>query len=238
MNRIVALDVDGVLTDFDAHWRQCAERVLGRIVAQVHEDHQLRTRYGLNRQECDAVWRAYHDDEWSRLPLYVHAADLIYALEDLGCTIWAVTSIGVRHWESRARSLHGLIPAKRILCVGHAASASEKADVLHYLDAVAFLDDHPANASRAVSSVLLSVLLDRGYKGLEAPDHGVTVIDDPMDFPVLVEQLLRRTGRIASREGFAPGGLAACEGLASREGLAPLQGVAPLQGLAPCKGAA
>ena len=220
MNRIIALDVDGVLTDFDAHWRQCAEQVLGRVVPQVHEDHQLRTRYGLTRQECDAVWRAYHDDEWSRLPLYNHAADLIYALEDMGCTVWAVTSIGVRHWESRARSLHGLIPAKRILCVGHAAPASEKADVLHYLDAVAFLDDHPANvnaaaACRADGSVLLSVLLDRGYKGLESPEYGVTVIDDPMDFPVLVESLLNRTGRVAPHQGVAP-----------RRGFAPRRGAA------------
>ena len=214
MNRIIALDVDGVLTDFDAHWRQCAEHTLGRAIPQINEDHQLRTRYGLTWQECDAVWRNYHDDEWFRLPLYNHAADLIYALEDLGCTVWAVTSIDVQHRVARAESLAGLIPSGRIICVGHAAPASAKDNVLRDLGAVAFLDDHPANASRAaasmaVSSVLLSVLLDRGYKGLEAPDHGVTVIDDPMDFPVLVEQLLWRTGRLAPREGLAP-----CKGAA------------------------
>ena len=220
MNRIVALDVDGVLADFDAHWRQCAEQVLGRVVPQVHEDHQLRTRYGLTRQECDAVWRAYHDDEWSRLPLYAHAADLIYALEDLGCTVWAVTSIDVRHRAARAESLAGLIPSGRIICVGHAAPAGAKANVLRDLCAVAFLDDHPANANAAAASmplgtVSLSVLLDRGYQGLEAPECGVTVIDDPMDFPVLVESLLKRTGRIAPREGFAPcKGLAPCKGAA------------------------
>ena len=32
-----------------------------------------------------------------------------------------------------------------------------------------------------------------GYEGLEPPEHGVTVIDDPMDFPVLVGEMLRRT---------------------------------------------
>ena len=42
MNRIVALDVDGVLTDFDAHWRQCAEHTLGRVIPRISEDHQLR----------------------------------------------------------------------------------------------------------------------------------------------------------------------------------------------------
>ncbi|MCL4525554.1 MAG: hypothetical protein M1492_03470 [Gammaproteobacteria bacterium] len=203
MNRIIALDVDGVLADFDAHWRQCAEQVLGRNILQVNEDYQLRTRYGLHpargltRQEYDAVWRAYHDGEWSRLPLYVHAADLIYALEDLGCQIWAVTSIDVRHRAARAESLAGLIPAGRIVCVGHAASASAKADVLRDLGAVAFLDDHPANINAALYAVNLSVLLDRGYHGLDAPEHGTTVIDDIMDFPVLVEQLLKRTGRAA-----------------------------------------
>ena len=176
MNRIVALDVDGVLADFDGHWRQCAELVLGLVVPQVHEDHQLRTRYGLNRQECDAVWRDYHDDEWSRLPLYAHAADLVYALEDLGCQVWAVTSIDVRHRAALAESLSGLIPAGRIVCVGHAASASAKADVLRDLGAVAFLDDHPANINAAMYAVNLSVLLDRGYHGLEATEYGVTVI--------------------------------------------------------------
>ncbi len=207
MNRIVALDVDGVLTDFDAHWRQCAEHTLGRVIPRISEDHQLRTRYGLNRQECDAVWRAYHDDEWSRLPLYVHAADLVYALEGLGCRIWAVTSIDVRHRVARAESLAGLIPAGHIVCVGHAASASAKANVLRDLGAVAFLDDHPANANAAADGMVLaaglSVLLDRGYHGLEAPEYGVTVIDDPMDFPVLVESLLKRTGRVAPCRGAA-----------------------------------
>lgn len=195
----IALDVDGILTNFDAHWRQCAERVLERAIPQVSEDHCLQKRYALTRKEYDAVWDAYHADEWHRTTLYDHASELVLALEDLGCTIWAVTSIDERHRAARAESLAGLIPAGRIVCVGHAAPASAKADVLQDLGAVAFLDDHPANANAAIGSVSLSVLLDRGYHGLEAPEYGVTVIDDPMDFPVLVEQLLRRTGLAAGK---------------------------------------
>ncbi len=193
----VALDVDGVLTNFDAHWRQCAERVLERDIPQVSEDHCLQKRYALTRKEYDAVWDAYHADEWYRTTLYDHASELVLALEDLGCTVWAVTSIDVQHRAARAESLAGLIPAGRIVCVGQAAPASAKANVLLDLGAVAFLDDHPANTNAAIGSVPLSVLLDRGYHGLEAPEYGVTVIDDAMDFPVLVEQLLKRTGRAA-----------------------------------------
>ena len=197
MTTNIALDVDGVLGDFEAHWRECAEEVLGRSLPKVNEQHGMGIRYGLTNREVDAVWQAFHATEWASLPLYSHASELVLALEDLGCTVWAVTSIDVRHRAARAESLAGLIPAGRIVCVGHAAPANAKAAVIRDMGAVAFLDDHPANTNAAIGSVPLSVLLDRGYHGLEAPEYGVTVIDDPMDFPVLVENLLKKTGRAA-----------------------------------------
>lgn len=189
----VALDVDGVLTDFSGHWRRCAEGVLARPVVQCSEQHSLGLRYDLPKNDVELVWDAFHQSSWASVPLYDHAAELVLALDDLGCTIWAVTSIDDRHRAARAESLAGLIPAGRIICVGRAAPANAKANVLRDLGAVAFLDDHPANTNAAIGSTPLSVLLDRGYQGLEAPEYGVTVIDDAMDFPVLVEQLLRRT---------------------------------------------
>ena len=200
--RVAALDVDGVLGDFETHWRECAEEVLGRPMRKANEQHSMGSRYGLTNKEVDAVWRAFHATEWGSVPLYDHASELVLGLEDLGCTVWAVTSIDMQHRAARAESLAGLIPAGRIVCVGHAAHASAKANVLRDLGAVAFLDDHPANANAAAASMALgaaglSVLLDRGYHGLEAPEYRVTVIDDPMDFPVLVENLLKRTGMAA-----------------------------------------
>ena len=195
--RVAALDVDGVLGDFEKHWRECAEEVLGRPMRKANEQHSMGGRYGLANKELDAVWRAFHATEWGSVPLYDHASELVLALEDLGCTVWAVTSIDERHRAARAESLAGLIPDGRIVCVGDNAPASAKVAVLRDLGAVAFLEDHPANANAALGTVSLSVLLDRGYLGLEAPEYGVTVIDDVMDFPVLVENLLKRTGRAA-----------------------------------------
>ena len=57
---IVALDVDGVLGDFESHWTICAREVLGRPIAKVNERHSLGVRYGLTSKEVDAVWRAFH----------------------------------------------------------------------------------------------------------------------------------------------------------------------------------
>lgn len=193
----IAIDVDGIAADFDAHWRQCAEEVLGCPVIKHNEQHSMGLRYGLFKKDVDAVWDVFHQSKWASVPLYDYASELVLALEDMGCTVWAVTKIDERHQSARAESLAGLIPAGRIVCVGNNAPASAKAAVLRALGAVAFLDDHPANANAALGAVSLSVLLDRGYHGLEAPEYGVTVIDDPMDFPVLVEQLLRRTGLAA-----------------------------------------
>ncbi|MHB1665840.1 hypothetical protein [Thiomonas sp.] len=53
---VVALDVDGVLADFGAHWRQCAGRVLGREISSANDHHSLRDRHALTAKEIDAVW--------------------------------------------------------------------------------------------------------------------------------------------------------------------------------------
>ena len=82
-----------------------------------------------------------------------------------------------------------------MICVNPAHAATGKAAALQHIGAVAFLDDQADNANAATTVVGLSVLLDRCYKGLEAPTSDVVVIDDPMDYPVLVETMMKRTGR-------------------------------------------
>ncbi len=80
----------------------------------------------------------------------------------------------------------GKKPMKRIQIEIHDQTAADLAELVQQL-----------NANAALGVVSLPVLLDRGYRGVETPEYGVTVIDDAMDFPVLVESFLRRTGRVA-----------------------------------------
>jgi hypothetical protein len=118
---------------------------------------------------------------------------MVYALEDMGCQVWAVTSIRAEFYQARVDSLCGLLPAGRVICVNPAHAPTEKAATLQRVGALAFLDDQSDNANAVASVVGLSALLDRHYTGLEAPASDVVVIDDPMDYPVLVETMLRRT---------------------------------------------
>ncbi len=194
-NSVVALDIDGILLDFEGHWTNCARRILDwPDLKKLNEAYHLHDRYGISKADAHRVWdRFHHKVEWANVPLYDHARDLVYALEDMGCQVWAVTSIRAEFHQARVDSLCGLLPAGRVICVNPHHAPTEKGAALRRIDAVAFLDDLPDNANAALSVVRLSVLLDRCYQGLEAPEYGVTVIDDAMDFPVLVETMLERT---------------------------------------------
>ncbi|MDD5279534.1 HAD family hydrolase [Acidithiobacillus sp.] len=194
-NSVVALDIDGILLDFEGHWTDCARRVLDwPDLKKLNESYQLHDRYGLPKADAHHVWDTFHHEvQWANVPLYDHARDLVYALEDMGCQVWAVTSIRAEFHQARVDSLCGLLPVGRVICVDPHHAPIEKVAALHRIGAVAFLDDHPDNANAAASVVGLSALLDRRYTGLEVPTSDVVVIDDPMDYPVLVETMLRRT---------------------------------------------
>ena len=192
---VVALDIDGILCDFEGHWANCARRALDwPDLEKLNEAYHLHDRYGIPKADAYQVWDIFHHEvEWANVPLYDHARDLVYALEDMGCQVWAVTSIGAEFHQARVDSLCGLLPAGRVICVYPAHASTGKAVALQHIGAVAFLDDQADNANAATTVVGLSVLLDRRYTGLEAPTSDVVVIDDPMDYPVLVETMLRRT---------------------------------------------
>ncbi len=197
-NTPIGLDADGVLFDFDAHWSTVASRVLGRPLITVDSSYSLQSRYGLTKSEHDLVWGVFnHDVEWANVPLYDFAKDLVYALEDMGAQVYVVTSLRSEFLPARVDSFCGLIPSARILTVNPSRAAISKASVLRELKALSFLDDHPDNANAIARSVITSVLLNRNYNDLPETEHEVPVIDDPMDYPVLVEDLLRRVRRIA-----------------------------------------
>ncbi|WP_414041201.1 hypothetical protein ACJU26_03750 [Acidithiobacillus sp. M4-SHS-6] len=192
MNPIVVFDLDGVLLDFAASWAQCASWELGRPIQKVSDAYGLQERYALSARECHRVWSAFHRDAWwERVPSHDSAWDTVCNVEAAGASVWAVTNVDA-HWvHARAISLGGLIPSGRIICLGEDASAHHRVEILEALHAQAFVDDQVANVNAAVGIVAAPVLLYQGYQGQEEPAHGVTVIDDLLDFPVVIDSMLR-----------------------------------------------
>lgn len=192
MKPIVVFDLDGVLLDFAASWAQCASWKLGRPIQKVSDAYDLQERYALSARECHRVWSAFHRDTWwERVPSHDSAWDTVCNVEAAGGSIWAVTNVDA-HWvHARAISLGGLIPSGRIICLGEDASAHHRAEILEALHAQAFVDDQVANVNAAVGIIAAPVLLHQSYQGQEEPAHGVTVIDDLLDFPVVIESLFK-----------------------------------------------
>lgn len=188
----VGLDADGILCDLETAWQTHAEQILGRPIPKVSNHYAFTKRLGITSSEEVQVWASFAR-QWSHVPMYDHAHKLVYGLEDLGCEVFVITAIHPRHHRARALSLLDLIPEDHVICVHHEDMAAGKAAVLERLEATAFLDDHPGNVNAAMHRIALPVWMDHGYQGLEAPIDGVTVINDVLDFPMLVEQFLRRT---------------------------------------------
>ncbi|QQD71567.1 HAD family hydrolase [Acidithiobacillus ferrivorans] len=192
MNPIVVFDLDGVLLDFAASWAQCASWELGRPIQKVSDAYDLQERFALSARECHRVWFAFHRDTWwERVPSHDSAWDAVCNVEAAGASIWAVTNVDTQWVHARAISLGGLIPSGRIICLGEHASAHHRAGILEDLRAQAFVDDQAVNVNAAVGIIAAPVLLHRGYQGQEEPAHGVTVIDDLLDFPVVIESLFK-----------------------------------------------
>jgi len=192
MNPIVVFDLDGVLLDFESAWAQCASWELRRPIQKISDAYDLQERFALSAREYHRVWCAFHRDTWwERVPSHDSAWDAVCNVEAAGASIWAVTNVDAQWVHARAISLGGLIPSGRIICLGEHASAHDRAEILEALHAQAFIDDQAANVNAVAGIIAAPVFLHRGYHGQEEPVHGVTVIDDLLDFPVVIESLFK-----------------------------------------------
>ncbi len=188
---VVAVDVDGVLLDFDSAWVSCAQEALRRPVVFVRHAWDMARRYGLDAEEAHQVWAAFHKNGWwGRIEPYPYAWELLDALRRLGCDVVAVTNADAPYASERAVTLGGLVDERKIFMLGRSASPDQRVELLKQLHTRAFLDDLPENANAAALYVPASALLYRQYADREEPSDGVTVIDDPLDFAPVLEGML------------------------------------------------
>lgn len=190
-NGLVVLDGDGVLWDYDQHFKVVASRTLGRDVHKVMDVHLLEYRYNISSEEKALVQKAF-EDEWYNIPELPHAQALVEGVKSLDYDIVLLTAIPESAGDHRRRRVSDLgWDFKDVITVPLLGAAESKGRVVKDLNPVAILDDNPENVSRCFCD--LPVLLHLGYNDLSRPEDHVTVIDDPMDFVVILDDYTRRT---------------------------------------------
>jgi hypothetical protein len=175
-NFVVALDVDDVLLDFDAHWITCAEETLQRPIFQVDNTYPLSSRFGTTVDETKLIWEIFIADRWmSTIPAYPTSAKMIDDLREMGASLWAVSSLHTTSHKERCESLRDLIPAERVICIGYQDTHPDKAPMLQKIGAQVLLDDLPINVKGAQAVMEYPVLLDQHYDGFDHYDMQYTV---------------------------------------------------------------
>jgi hypothetical protein len=167
---VIALDVDNVILNFDAHWIACAEETLQRPVPQLNDTYSLSSRFGTTAEETALIWENFDAHWMATVPAYPTSAKMIADLRELGASLWAVSSVYATAHDARCESLSGLIPADRIICIGSPNAHPSKAPVLQRIGARALLDDLPTHVRDAQAVMKYPVLLDQHYSGLDTSD--------------------------------------------------------------------
>jgi hypothetical protein len=191
---VIALDVDGVLMDFDNHWRLCAEERLQRPVPLVTNSYSFAKRFNLPQEERVDVWNHFTQNGWmATVPFYPNATKMIEDLRELGASIWAVSSVYTSAYAQRCESLQGFIEPEHVICVGSreldpsqnpTQPNHSKIPALRTIGAHVLLDDLAVHLDEAQAIVQYPVLMERHYDGFESfrPKYSVHTHDEFTQF--------------------------------------------------------
>jgi len=161
----IALDIDGVLLDFDKHWREFASVFLQRDLVRLNNEYWLESRYGITKEDSDAVWAAFFEQEkWATIEPYQCALDMIAILHGQGHEIVCVTAAPEAVEVQRRMSLQHLgLEAHEIEFTGYHHEGNTKHEALTRHAPDIFVDDQLFNLSHGKECNIDNLVwLDRG----------------------------------------------------------------------------
>ena len=145
---LIALDADGVLLDFSLGYATAWQRAFGEHPRERDPlAYWPMDRWEVERLEPDrrAHFRAHFDEQfWSSVPAEAGALDACERLVAGGFDLVCVSALDAEFEAARLRNLRQLgFPIARVIATGNAiGERSPKADVIHSLRPVAFVDDY------------------------------------------------------------------------------------------------
>lgn len=174
---LIALDVDGVLLDYNAQFARLAAEVLDRPLRLVDPDaHHFVNAYGitLSREDKQRIYDRFDRDGWLTMPPMERAVDAAQRLHADGHRLFCVSSMPPRFAAHRAQNLEnlgividGVIGSDRDESrEGH----NPKAEHLIALAPDVFVDDQLRNFLDLPAGIC-KVWIDRGTH--DSPNNGM-----------------------------------------------------------------
>lgn len=140
-NRIV-LDVDGVILNFNDHFRKHVSEVLHRDIKEYCKSYELHERLNISKAEHDLAWSTFGDmGKWKDIEPLPGSREAVLGLINMGYEIYLVTGIDEEYKEHRLKNLIDKIDflPKEIHCVG--SGRTLKDHKIREINPVMFVDD-------------------------------------------------------------------------------------------------
>ena len=175
-SKLIALDADGVLLDYNLAYAGAWERVFGkRPVLRNPQAYWAVDRWGVEMLQGDALnqFRTAFDAKfWSTVPAIAGAVQACEQLKAAGYELVCVSALKPEFADARLSNLqaHGF-PIERVIATSNdaAAGSSPKAQALAQLQPAAFVDDF-LPYFEGVPAQIHTALVLRESEG--SPNHG------------------------------------------------------------------
>lgn len=147
-NRIIALDADGVLLDYNLAYAEAWKKAFGIYPKEVDPNaYWAQDRWDVEQLDGDQLehFRASFDEAfWESLYALPGAIKACKDLKSAGYLLACVTALPDRFAAARKRNLQRLgFPIELVMATGkYAEGISPKADALHLLNPAVFVDDY------------------------------------------------------------------------------------------------
>lgn len=167
MTKIIALDVDGVILNYNKSWPAVWKAAFNEELTSQKVAYHAYNEFGTGHLPPDryALFKQHFAHEaWSSMPLLDGAKEACQLLDGAGYALVAVTSMPPLYETARAINLikrHG-VPLVNVIATGRSGGDNPKLRYIEELDPVAFVDDLVSNFD-GVPTAVHCALIEPGF---------------------------------------------------------------------------
>ena len=197
--RLLALDCDGVLLDYNAAFPGVWRAAFGtELKLAVPASYHASAAYGIEfRDDAHRVafFAAFGEEAWSKMPALPGALEACMRLSKAGYELVCVTSMPVAFQAARVRNLLELgFPIETVFAVGRPGTDNPKREVLNRLMPLAFVDDLAHNFRQVDPAVHKALVHGGEHDNPNSDEHRVMADSVHADLAGFAHVWLARDG--------------------------------------------